>query len=151
MYRWDEAAPATTGSARRGSVTAERARLLQEIHGRPGGGGLDLARHRKLFRLAVSRLAWRLRADSAPWLKRALDLVGAGLLLIVTAPLLGLVALAIKLEDGGPILFRQVRVGKDGRHFLMYKYRSMVPNAEALKAKLMERNEMRDGVLTITW
>jgi len=147
VYRWDEAAPATTGSARRGGVTAERARLLQEIHGRPGGGGLDLARHRNLFRLAVSRLAWRLRADSAPWLKRALDLVGAGLLLIVTAPLLGLVALAIKLEDGGPILFRQVRVGKDGRHFLMYKYRSMVPNAEALKAKLMERNEMRDGVL----
>src|SRR5439155_4073412 len=118
VYRWAEPAPATTGPARRGAG--------RENRGRPGGGGLDLARHRNLFRLAVSRLAWRLRADGAPRLKRALDVVGAGLLLIVTAPLLGLVALAIKLEDGGPILFRQVRVGKDGRHFVMYKYRSMV-------------------------
>jgi len=126
-------------------MTAERARLFEEIRSRLGSP--DRVPRRDLVRLTLRRLAWRLRADGAPRLKRALDLIGASLLVVALAPLLGLVALAIKLEDGGPVLFRQVRVGKDGRHFRMYKFRSMIPNAEALKAALMAKNEMRDGVI----
>jgi lipopolysaccharide/colanic/teichoic acid biosynthesis glycosyltransferase len=61
---------------------------------------------------------------------RSLDVALAGLGLVVASPLLAVAALAVKLEDGGPVLFRQVRVGKDGRDFELLKLRSMVVDAE---------------------
>jgi lipopolysaccharide/colanic/teichoic acid biosynthesis glycosyltransferase len=61
---------------------------------------------------------------------RALDVAIAGAGLAVSAPLLGLAALAIKLEDGGPVLYRQQRVGKDGADFELFKLRTMVVGAE---------------------
>jgi lipopolysaccharide/colanic/teichoic acid biosynthesis glycosyltransferase len=65
---------------------------------------------------------------------RALDLAIAGVLLVVTAPFLGLAALAIKLESRGPVFYRQRRVGKDGRPFELLKLRTMVPGAESMGA-----------------
>jgi lipopolysaccharide/colanic/teichoic acid biosynthesis glycosyltransferase len=65
---------------------------------------------------------------------RALDLAIAGVLLVVTAPLLGLAALAIKLESRGPVFYRQRRIGKDGRPFELLKLRTMVPGAESMGA-----------------
>jgi len=65
-------------------------------------------------------------------MKRLFDCVLAGTGLIVSAPLWAAIAAAIKLEDGGPIFFRQERVGRGGRVFDALKFRSMVPNAEAL-------------------
>jgi lipopolysaccharide/colanic/teichoic acid biosynthesis glycosyltransferase len=65
---------------------------------------------------------------------RARDLVGALLLLVVTSPLLLLAAFAIKLEDRGPVLYRQRRVGKDATDFELLKLRTMVPGAEKLGA-----------------
>ena len=53
-------------------------------------------------------------------------------------------ALLVKLTDGGPILFRQSRVGRNGRQFDLFKFRSMVVNAEDLKQDLMEKNEHSD-------
>lgn len=70
--------------------------------------------------------------------KRALDVVVAGLALLILAPLLLLTALLIKLQDGGPVLFEQERVGKGGRRFRMLKFRSMVPDAEKRRAALLE-------------
>ena len=67
-------------------------------------------------------------------MNRALDVLGAGLGLVLTAPALALAALAIKLEDRGPVLFRQQRVGKDGVEFELLKLRTMVVNAERLGA-----------------
>src|SRR5262249_15867386 len=134
------------GAGARG-MTAERARLLYETHRRLAGGGVEWARRRDLAAIAVARLTWRGRVALAPRLKRAIDLVGGLALITLAAPILGAVALAIKLGDGGPSFFRQIPVGKYGRHFLMYKFRSMVTNAEALKAQLMAQNEMRDGIL----
>jgi lipopolysaccharide/colanic/teichoic acid biosynthesis glycosyltransferase len=67
-------------------------------------------------------------------LNRALDVAIAGTGLLVTSPLLGLAALAVKLEDGGPVLYRQRRVGKDGDDFDLYKLRTMVVGAEKLGA-----------------
>jgi lipopolysaccharide/colanic/teichoic acid biosynthesis glycosyltransferase len=128
-------------------MTAERARLLRTAYRELAGGGVGWARRRDLARLAAGRWAWRLRVSAGPWAKRALDVVGALGLLVVLGPLLAGIALAITLEDRGPVLFRQVRVGKRGRTFQMYKFRSMVVNAEALKAQLMARNEMKDGIL----
>ncbi len=63
-------------------------------------------------------------------LNRAVDVAAAGAALAVSAPLLALAALAIKLEDGGPVLYRQRRVGKDGVEFELLKLRTMVVGAE---------------------
>ena len=63
-------------------------------------------------------------------MNRALDAVASVFGLVVTSPLLAASAIAIKLEDGGPILFRQVRVGKDGEDFALLKLRTMVIDAE---------------------
>ena len=67
-------------------------------------------------------------------LNRAADVAIAGTALVLTSPILGLAALATKLEEGGPVLFRQTRVGKDGRDFELLKLRTMVVGAERLGA-----------------
>ncbi len=63
--------------------------------------------------------------------KRTFDLVGAGLGLVLLAPLLALLGLLVKAEDGGPVLFKQERVGYRGRRFRIWKFRTMVPDAES--------------------
>jgi lipopolysaccharide/colanic/teichoic acid biosynthesis glycosyltransferase len=67
---------------------------------------------------------------------RAADVVIAGTALVVASPLLGLAALAAKLEDGGPVLYRQTRVGKDSVDFELLKLRTMVVGAESMGAGL---------------
>ena len=67
-------------------------------------------------------------------MSRALDAVFAAALLALTSPLLALAALAIRLESGGPVFYRQLRVGKDGEPFELRKLRTMVPGAEAMGA-----------------
>ncbi|MFN7146529.1 MAG: sugar transferase [Myxococcota bacterium] len=79
-------------------------------------------------------------------IKRVMDLVGSAAALVLLAPVLLLTALAIKLEDGGPVLFVQQRCGLFGRTFPMYKFRSMCVDAEARKAELERLNEMSGPV-----
>ncbi len=67
-------------------------------------------------------------------MNRALDVAGAALGLALTSPALAAAALAIKLEDGGPVLYRQERVGKDGEPFELLKLRTMVVGAEQIGA-----------------
>jgi lipopolysaccharide/colanic/teichoic acid biosynthesis glycosyltransferase len=67
-------------------------------------------------------------------LNRALDVLIAGTGLALTSPLLALGAVAVKIEDGGPVLYRQTRVGKDGRDFELLKLRTMVVGAETMGA-----------------
>jgi lipopolysaccharide/colanic/teichoic acid biosynthesis glycosyltransferase len=67
-------------------------------------------------------------------LSRVLDVVLATLLLLIAAPLLALAALAIRLESRGPVFYRQLRVGRDGEHFKLWKLRTMVPGAESMGA-----------------
>jgi lipopolysaccharide/colanic/teichoic acid biosynthesis glycosyltransferase len=67
-------------------------------------------------------------------LTRALDVALAAVLLVVTAPLLALAALAIRLESRGPVFYRQLRVGRDGEPFELWKLRTMVPGAESMGA-----------------
>ena len=78
--------------------------------------------------------------------KAVFDWCLAGLALVMLAPLMGVLALMIRLADGGPALFTQIRVGKDGQAFRIYKFRTMVIDADQRKAELMDRNE-HDGVL----
>lgn len=98
------------------------------------------------FYLAWKRLAWRIAINGSLWLKRALDIVASSIFLILGAPLFALIALLIKLEDGGPIFFAQTRVGKFGRLFKMFKFRSMHVNAEARLQELLAKNHHKDGI-----
>ena len=85
---------------------------------------------------------------SSELIKRAFDIVGASLILLVSAPAIALAALAIKLDSRGPVLFRQTRVGRDGRRFQIIKLRTMVRDAEARKDALRGFNET-DGLFKI--
>ncbi len=92
-------------------------------------------------------------APEASWegvAKQALDYVLAGLFLVLLAPLMGLVGLLIRLGSPGPVLFRQQRSGLNGRPFTMYKFRTMVSNAEQIKHELAALNEMNGPVFKVT-
>lgn len=95
----------------------------------------------------LKMLAWDFERALRPLAKRAVDILGAMAALLALSPLLLLTWLAVRLQDGGPALFRQVRVGLDGRSFEMLKFRSMVLDAERRKQALAARNESADGVL----
>lgn len=73
--------------------------------------------------------------------KRGLDLAGAGLLSILALPILTVLAVAIKLDSPGPVLFRQERIGRDGRCFWLLKLRTMVADAEARRADLLTQSK----------
>lgn len=74
--------------------------------------------------------------------KRTLDIIASTLGLIILSPILLVVAILIKLESRGPAIFSQKRIGLNKKEFKMYKFRSMVQNAEELKEKLAKENEM---------
>ncbi len=79
-------------------------------------------------------------------IKAAFDRTSAAAALLLLSPLFAIVAVIIRCSDGGPALFRQERVGQNGRSFILYKFRTMVPDAEAQKAQLASLNE-NDAVL----
>ncbi len=80
-------------------------------------------------------------------LKRVIDIIGGVVGVILTSPFMLVTAIAIKLDSPGPILFKQTRVGKNGRHFKIYKFRSMYIDAEERKKELMAYNEIEGGVM----
>lgn len=81
--------------------------------------------------------------------KRAFDLLGASLGLLAVSPLLIVMAIAVKLDSRGPVFFGQQRVGRHGQRFRMLKFRTMVPDAEAMKESLRDRNEAKEGLFKI--
>ena len=87
---------------------------------------------------------------SSRLLKRAFDLTLTCLGVIAVSPILLAIAVAIRLDSKGPILFRQVRVGRDGRHFKIFKFRSMVVDAEEQKERLRQFNEVGDGMFKLS-
>jgi exopolysaccharide biosynthesis polyprenyl glycosylphosphotransferase len=87
---------------------------------------------------------------SSRLLKRAFDIALTGAGTLVITPLLLAIAAAIRIESRGPVLFRQVRVGRNGEHFSIFKFRSMVADAEAQKDSLRALNEAGDGLFKLT-
>ncbi len=81
--------------------------------------------------------------------KRIVDVLGASAGLVLTAPLMLFVVMAIKLESAGPLLFRHMRLGKDGRPFVMLKFRSMYQGAPAFQAQLVGENDIPGPVFKI--
>ena len=98
----------------------------------------DRIRFRPVGGLPLVHLEGPRWAKATRWAKRTFDVIGSGLLVLAALPLMAYAALRIKLYDGGPVLFRQTRVGKDGVEFGCFKFRTMVVNAEALIARMQE-------------
>ena len=91
--------------------------------------------------------AWRLTVRSSYMLKRSFDIIFSALALILLFPLFLVVAVLIKATSRGPVFFVQIRVGKYGRPFPFYKFRSMYRDAEKRKAELLAQNQSADGVI----
>ena len=111
--------------------------------GHPAPVATDPATQAAAERLRTGRLGYR-------FFKRAFDIVFSLVVLVGLCWLYAIVAVAIKIDDPhGPVVFKQVRVGKDGREFQMYKFRSMVTDAETRLAQLLERNEKTGPVFKL--
>jgi exopolysaccharide biosynthesis polyprenyl glycosylphosphotransferase len=137
-------AAATLGIVRAANATGLQVSLLPSMLAAVGGsvvfddvGGLVLM---GVPRFGLSR--------SSQVLKRSFDLVGAALVLALAAPVMTVIAIAVRIGSHGPALFHQTRVGRDGAPFQMLKFRSMVDGAEALKETLRAHNEA-DGLFKI--
>ena len=97
--------------------------------------------------IQLRMLAWHMTIRSSIVFKRLMDIVLALAAVTFGSPVFLLTALIVKVTSPGPIIFSQVRVGKYGRHFKFYKFRSMYVDAEARKAELLQHNESGDGVI----
>jgi lipopolysaccharide/colanic/teichoic acid biosynthesis glycosyltransferase len=144
--KFDTPFPAITPEARETTPSPIRARAALPDPADLFAATATSAGVRRL-RAWITLRAWQLSLRLRPFLRRSFDVVATSAALICLSPLLLLTAFAIRIESSGPILFRQTRVGKRGRLFTMYKFRSMRVTAEAEKSALTNRNESEDGVL----
>ncbi len=116
--------------------------ILLERYGR-----LDQSTFKRRLRFYLKRAGWVGVVKGSYLVKRVLDVAASAILLVLLMPVFLSVALAIRLEDPGPILFKQKRVGRWGALFTMWKFRSMYTDAEERKKELMAQNEMEGGVI----
>jgi exopolysaccharide biosynthesis polyprenyl glycosylphosphotransferase len=105
--------------------------------GRPGGS--------KYIKLKLA--LWDLTVRMSYFIKRGSDILFSFTLIVILSPVYLFTAILIKLDSSGPVIFKQTRVGKNGRHFDFYKFRSMRIDAEKIKQELMQDNESEDGVI----
>ena len=121
------------------------------IHVHISSGLKGIAHHRiRPVPLAHEPLLYLEQVVLSPWqlvVKRGIDLLGASVALLLTLPLLAVAACAIWLEDRGPVVFRQERVGVRGRRFEVLKLRTMVVGAEARLSEVQELNDRHNGPL----
>ena len=84
------------------------------------------------------------------YIKRLFDIVASSIAVVILSPVFLIIAICIKVDDPkGPVFYSQTRVGKDGKHFKMYKFRSMVTNADELLAELQAKNEVNGAMFKI--
>jgi len=119
--------------------------IIEELYNRYGRtAGIHSVKNR--LRFLRKKYLWSLVVGFARFIKRAVDIVVAGSMLVVLSPLFLFVSAAIKLTDGGPVLFWQTRVGKWGREFPFPKFRSMVVDAEQLKDVILDQSHHKDSI-----
>ena len=106
-------------------------------------------RIRRSFDDVVAEIAVQPRSQAHRIVKRMIDVLGSAIGLVVLSPLLLVLALMVKWSSAGPSLFAQERCGLGGRRFRVYKFRTMVKNAEARLAELNHLNEMKGPVFKI--
>lgn len=98
-------------------------------------------------KLNIQKVLWKAAIISGDFLKRLLDILASFILMILFSPLFIIVAIIIKFTSKGDVFFVQDRVGINGKIFRMFKFRSMVVDAEELKEKLKDQNQSKDGVI----
>jgi exopolysaccharide biosynthesis polyprenyl glycosylphosphotransferase len=135
---------ATLDFVREAKGTGARVSLLPRIL-EVVGSSIEVDDVHGLTLLGVRRFGL---SRSSLMLKRSFDFVGATITLVVLAPALALIALLVRLDSRGPAIYRQTRVGRAGRPFTMWKFRTMVDGADALKPGLRALNEA-DGLFKI--
>ena len=102
---------------------------------------------RRFSRGKLKMSLWRFSVNGAYLLKRLLDIFVSLAMILLLSPIFIITGILIKLESKGSVIYRQVRVGKDGRHFTFYKFRSMYVDADVRRAQILSQNESSDGVI----
>ncbi|MGD9818012.1 MAG: sugar transferase [Desulfomonilaceae bacterium] len=115
--------------------------LLELLYRKYAKDGIRIASWRQTLRFRVKTFLWIVVTRGSLKLKRLIDIVGSIIGLVLLSPVFGTLYLAIRLEDGSPVFFSQERIGKFGVPFRMYKFRSMIKNAESMRDDLEELNE----------
>ena len=105
------------------------------------------ARTRGNRRRSLRLLAWQTTVKASYAMKRLMDIVFSALGMMLLSPVFLAIAVAVKASSPGPVFFSQMRVGRYGRNFKFYKFRSMRQDAEAQKVALLAQNESADGVI----
>jgi exopolysaccharide biosynthesis polyprenyl glycosylphosphotransferase len=142
VERWDMVEPVTRLCAGEGRAV--------RIPGDGRGPLVAGARSEEFDGLTVASLVYGPDRAVALFLKRAVDGLLAGTFLVVLSPLFALVALYIWRRDGTPVLFRQTRVGLNGRRFTLLKFRTMLPDAEQRQPEIDHLNEVRGRAFKLT-
>lgn len=101
----------------------------------------------KLFNYTVATTSIAARSDAEQFTKRLMDIVGGLVGCLITLLLTIIIGPIIFIKSPGPIFYKQERIGQNGRRFKMYKFRSMVLNADDLKASLQKKNRIKDGMM----
>ncbi len=122
-------------------VDLDQRQLLEALYRKYGPEGTPWGRFRNRLYYFHKKYAWLTVTRSTLFLKRTLDIVVSLSMLILLAPLFLITAIAIKVDSPGPVLYSQIRLGKWGRPFRIYKFRSMVVGADRIKAALLSQNE----------
>ena len=136
--------------------------LFRKQDVRSSGSGVSAGRNDILFlsetltprskilariRTKLKKRIWILDAEFSRLLKRWMDVCGSLCAIILLMPLFLAVAVWLKLDSPGPLIYRQVRIGLHGRPFYFYKFRSMYIDSDARRAALEKENESKDGVI----
>ncbi|MCL5124396.1 MAG: sugar transferase [Deltaproteobacteria bacterium] len=114
---------------------------MERLYRKYAKDGIKISRWKLQLRFMIKKAMWTAVVRGSQIIKRTMDIVGSGVGLLILSPLFAVTALLIKLEDGGPVFFASDRAGRLGAKFKMYKFRSMILNAEQLKEDLLEQNE----------
>ncbi len=115
--------------------------MMERLYRKYAKDGIKISRWKLQLRFMIKKAMWTAVVRGSQIIKRTMDIVGSGVGLLILSPLFAVTALLIKLEDGGPVFFASDRAGRLGAKFKMYKFRSMILNAEQLKEDLLEQNE----------
>lgn len=115
--------------------------LADRLYQKYARGGIRISGWRQWAYYVFKKYMWIGVLEGSRGLKRLVDMIASGLGLIVLSPVFAAAAAAIKLESPGPVFYCQQRVGKWGKVFTMYKFRSMIVDADKRKDLLLDQNE----------
>ena len=121
--------------------------VMEQLYNKYAKGGTKIAHIRGAVYFFFKKYSWIVVIKSTYCIKRIVDIIGSSFFLILFSPLFLVTAVAIKIESRGPVFFSQVRNGKWGKPFHIYKFRSMVTGAYKMKEQFLDQNESSGGVI----